>query len=355
MNPIKDLNLNKLQNNFHIVLRRFFKTPVTNPNQYELIINLYHQLQTVGSGIEKFQTKPQKVFIKTHFDIEKFKSYGWQYLVINFLKEEVNKKLSDFIIVFLIHGSFATKDFLPDWSDLDTLIILNNKVFENVENLKYVYKTIRKMALLCYKIDPLAHHEFEFITEFNLRYYPRYMFPTVLYDYSVLLSGKSEFDIIFRPDKSEEIKYLEDFLGYFWKKIDVGDFSRNKFFWKNDLSQMMLWPSLLLQAKNIFIYKKYSFDRAKEEFKNLDFSPVDRATAIRNNWKTLNLLKYYPSRLLSILPYWFNEKVFYLFRKISRSSQPKEPAEKIKELTLKFYSLAKSSLEYILNNKNGIL
>lgn len=337
-------NLNKLQNNFHIALRRFFKTPITNPEQYGRLVNSYRQLRSArDSVVGESEIKPQKVFVKTHFDIGKFKSYGWQYSVINFLKEEVDTKLSDFIIAFLIHGSFATKDFLPNWSDLDTLIILDNKVFEDIENLKYVYKTIRKLALLCYKIDPLAHHEFEFITEFDLKYYPQYLFPPIIYDYSILLSGKSELEITLRPDDREKIQRMAKFVNYFREKIINGDFSKNKFFWKNDLSHIMLWPSFLLQAQNLYLYKRHSFEKAKEKFSSVNFSVVDGATLVMKNWKRFNLLRYYPNALINLLPYGVNEKLIYLFRHLARSQSPEQSKDLIKSITEDALKLMESS------------
>lgn len=346
-------NLNKFQNDFHILLRRFFKTPA-GFEQFESIIAAYRELQAARGDVEKEEIKSQKIFIKTQFDIENFKNHGWQYPGINFLKKEADKKLSDFISVFLIHGSFATKDFLPQWSDLDALIILNDKTFENTENLKYVYKTLRKMALLCYKIDPLAHHEFEFLTEFDLNHYPQYMFPLAIYDYSILLSGKSEFDIILRADNGEKIQRLSDFVNYFHDKIANSDFSRNKYSWKNDLSRAMLWPSLLLQAKNIFIYKKYSFSKAKNEFKNLDFSPIDEASSIMREWKNANFLKYYPNIFLNLLPYRLNQKMVYLYRHLARSCRPSETAERIEKLTREFLTMMESGLKYITGDlQNG--
>src|SRR3989344_3400405 len=213
-------SLNNLQNIFHRILERYLQTsdkyylnfiqdelprylsirnsefsfyskPVfkANPsNQSQLIIDLYNDLNEI------------KIQILAELNL---KSSGWQYQVIHFLQKESSKRLNQFITSFLIHGSFATGDFLKDWSDLDTKIILNDFVFQSSRHLDYAAKWFRKLSLLCDKIDPLSHHRFSFLTNFDLSYYPAFFLPKEVYNYALLLNGQPEIKINLRPDKDE--------------------------------------------------------------------------------------------------------------------------------------------------------
>lgn len=379
----KDLrfsSFDEMQRIFNVVLRKFFKTPdelvldaISNElrdytnfkrnilhievkskaNPYEVIIGMYNDLLSLlpnsiatSNGLE--------ISINKTFDYDKFKKSAWQYKTIRFLQSEAKKHLMPYIDVFLIHGSFATRDFLKNWSDLDTLMVLNNKTFASVGDLKFVKKELRKMALALYKIDPLAHHEFIFLTDLDLKYYPQFLFPAVLFDYSVRILGKDKIKIQLRDDKYDRTHVALKMLNYFKSKKDKNEYSKNNFFWKNDLSMMMLWPSLILQAKDIFVYKKYSFELVKKEFPTLDFLVIDEATKIMRQWRRINLLKFYPDAFFSFLPYIINRKIIGLHRKLSMRAKPKESMTEIKKITDNFIILAERGFDLIknINNEN---
>ncbi len=375
--------LNASQKIFNIVLRRFFKTSLVNSREVlvgelykfcifrevitresaektfkkiinmdlaDLIIYLYNELQTLKKEIKLPVLETRTVAAKTRFDEKDFKKYSWQYSVLGFLQREAEK--NPFIQSFLIHGSFATKDFLENWSDLDTLVILDDKIFGGSDNIKSAHNIFRKIALLFYKIDPLAHHEFTFMTGFDLDYYSSSLFPPVIYDYSLLISGKKELKISIHPDDYEKIHRMAEFVNYFRNKILLSKFSANKYFWKNDLAFIMMWPSFMLQAENLYLYKKYSFEKAKEKFPSINFSVVDGATSIMKNWKRFNLLRCYPNVLINLLPYGINEKLIYLFRHLARSQSPEQSNDQIKAITEDALKLMESSLDLCLKNKS---
>lgn len=372
---------NMMQKSFNLILRRFFDAPdkvfasaikaellkysifreIVLHNSYRpdyengengidpaaLVINLYHELETFGANFSASATKTD-VRVGNSFRFNEFKHLGWQYSAINFLQEEFGKKLAPFVSCFLVHGSFATKDFLKNWSDLDTLIVLNDAIFEQKENLQKVKEELIRLAPLFYKIDPLAHHQFTFLTRFDINYYPPFLFPPVLYDYGLLVFGEPKMEIHVRSDEYEKIQVMAKFVNYFRNKVINQSFSKNKYHWKNDLASMMIWPSLLLQAKNIYLYKKYSFEKAKEVFPLMDFTLIDRTTIIMKNWKRINLLTYYPNRFLNFFPHIMNRKFIGLHRRFSMKARPIESAESVKELTKEFLAFAETGLTNVL-------
>ena len=303
-------------------------------NQTLLIINLYKDLNNLKRQIlPSLDLEKKSIKIKQRFKYNNFSNLGWQYKTIYFLQKQINKRLSKFIDCFLVHGSFATKDFLENWSDLDTKIILNDFVFESSSNLDYVQKWFKKLSLLCDKIDPLAHHRFSFLTKFDLNYYPSYLFPLILYDYSLLLNGQTKIDVNLRIDKYDKIQAMSNFVNYFRNKISNEQYSKNKSNWKNDLSHLMLWPSFMLQSKNIYVYKKYSFERAKKEFFQIDFSIVDQATQIIKGWSRNNILKYYPDFLFNFFPFRLNQIIFNQYKKYLNNKSLQQTSKEVKIFT----------------------
>lgn len=284
-----------------------------------------------------------KIKIK-RFEYNSFKNLGWQYKAIHFLQKQVDKKLNKFINCFFIHGSFVTKDFLEDWSDLDAKVIFNYPINP------FAKKLIKKLSLICYKIDPLTHHLFSIISEDDLKYYSNSWLPPSLYKYSLLLNGKSEIVINLKEDKGN-IERMRSFIGYFRDKVSNGEYSKTKADWKNDVAHILLWPSFLLQAKGIVIYKKYSFERVKKEFSKIDFSIVDQATQIRKNWRQVNLLRYYPNFLFLVFPFRLNQIIINRHRKYL-NRRPKQTQEEIKVFTQNALLFLEKSYDLILKDEN---
>src|SRR3989338_3114831 len=376
-------SLNNLQNIFHRILERYLQTsdkyylnfiqdelprylsirnrefsfyskPVfkANPrNQSQLIIDLYNDLNEIKIQIlAELNLKVFTLNIK-RFNYIYFKSSGLQYQVIHFLQKESSKRLNQFITSFLIHGSFATGDFLKDWSDLDTKIILNDFVFQSSRHLDYAAKWFRKLSLLCDKIDPLSHHRFSFLTNFDLSYYPAFFLPKEVYNYALLLNGQPEIKINLRPDKDEIKKQMIKFVGYFKDKVLDKKYSRNQGQFKNDLARLMLWPSLMLQTKDIYIYKKYSFKKAKQEFPQVDFSLVDEAGAIREQWSGSNLLRYYPDSLFTLLPFRFNQIIINQYKRYLNGRPLPKTRKEIEIFTREAYYFLKKTFNLIKNEQ----
>lgn len=324
--------------------------PIFNlTSQSQLIISLFNDLNDLKKQIP-LPLISETVVIPNKFNFQDFRKLGWQYRVIDFLQKTSQKKLSFLIDCFLVHGSFATKDFLDKWSDLDALIILNNRVFQDVKTLNYFKKNIRRLSLTCYKIDPLNHHLFFFLTNFDLNYYPACFFPPVLFNYSVLLLGRANLEIKLRPDNYQKIQAISDFTERFRNKFLKAEYSRNLARWKEDLAQVMLLPSLLLQAKGIYLYKKDSFGKAKRVFPELDFSVVEQATNLMKNWSRPNLLKYYPNLFFDILPQRLNQAIINRYRKSLMELPIRQSREQIKKITQEALNLMEQAISLILRD-----
>jgi len=318
----------------------FKKDGVDLPDNFsapDIIIEMYEYIKNIRNKLNNKECKKEDVLIEKLFENKKNIKLDWQYKSINNIRKDINRKLAEYVKLSVLHGSFGSGDFLKKWSDLDLIIVLKGSVFSSVNSLSFVKKELMKLSFYCYKIDPLAHHEFIFITEDSLLHYSSSEFPPSLFKFGLHLTGEKKFTVCTRVSKEEKVQALFKILHNFRLKILNNMYSKNKFLWKNDLSIIMIIPSMLLQLRDIIVYKKYSFDLVKQEFPKLDFSVIDQATYTMNSWRKINVLRYYPDIFIEIMPYYINRKIFGLVKRFSQNSKPDEKEQEIKNITQNFY------------------
>jgi len=294
-----------------------------NINEFLLITDIYNDLfrlkKEINPKIVSSQTKKIKKF---RFD--EYRHLSKKYLDIVFIQEQIKAQASDLIDFFLIHGSYASKDFIKGWSDLDTMVVLNDEVFKEEQAFNRARRFFQKLSLVCYRFDLTAHHRFIFLTDFDLNYYPQSILPLVVYENCFNLSSKSnELNFMIRDDYFEKNQCLYAFLeyfGYIAKKPQVTFCQLKK-----QISMLLLMPSLLLQTKNIYVYKKHSFKLAKKEFPALDFGIIDEASEKRNKWRLPWYSFYLNKRLIMFCPIgltdFFHRLILYPYTHFSVRDQ----------------------------------
>lgn len=311
------------------------------------ILSLYKDF---SSGLKNLSLsdKTNQLTIKKKFSYPEAIKLNRKYKIIYLMQDFLNE-IEDIIEGVYLQGSFATEDFLENWSDLDMIIIWRRNLFEKRDNLLRARKVIRKTQLGFYQIDPLAHHSFHMCTATDLNYYPQSVFlPLVVYENSSLLLGKNELFFRIRKDRQEQINMITKLAEYF--KSELKNPPKNLYQLKLDISHLLLTPSFLLQAKDIYVHKKFSFELAKKNFPELDFKVIDWASEIRKNWQTPNILEYYPGFLWKFLPDVFNNVFIYLPTRIIRQKKINFLTEKeIRQLISKSYNFLKDALNSALS------
>lgn len=338
-------DLDSLQEKFFRTLRIFMKTAGGS-----LAPSLVADYALMKNCRSKFQgnLKKETVSIARTFNYEVLKDKSRAYRVIEYLGRKL-ESMTEQIFSFVIHGSFATEDFIPGWSDLDTMIILKDEAFSSADFLQETKNKFLKLSLLCYQVDPLAHHQLSFLTEFDLSYYPQSFLPLVVFSNALRVSGLEELTFILRDDEAERLGQVTGFRDHFVGRVSQNHFSTNKHDWKNDLAIAMLAPSLLLQSKSVFVYKKESFAQAKELFPLIDFSYLDRATQIMRSWKVgPNLAGLLPPWLIYHLPYQLSSKIIAGLRWWNTQAAPAESPKEIKYLTSKFAKLYREIYDAVI-------
>lgn len=310
---------------------------------FTIISSLYTELSSIKkpNNLEVFQIKEIN-----RFNFSNFQNSSPKYKNLKFLSDEIKKDGSKFIDHFLIHGSYATKDFIDEWSDLDTIVIIKEEVFKDRMIFNLCFSFFQRLSFLCYRFDLLAHHRFILISNFDLNYYPQTILPVVVYKNSLsLFSSTIDLNFRVREDIMEKQEILKEFSLYFEKmpqrRINYWQF-------KKYLSTILMLPSLLLQSKNIYVYKKDSFLLVKKEFINFDFSIIDQVSEKRNSWKLpyhksylpLFLIKHLPIKLVNLVHrIWLYPYTHFLIKNINNFLQLSQV------FSLRVVSLANKNLE----------
>ena len=294
--------------------RNFTKySSLRNPSFFsKLISSLYTDFEhnKKRSGIN---TASRKIMTKTIKD----RDYNSNYLkpVLELKKFAVNN-LSEYLFDFHLHGSLSTLDYIKGWTDFDTLAIISRETLMDWRNLISLRDLMYSSKIYLYKIDPLQHHGHMIFTEIEIDYYCNTFFPVELFAYSKSFFGEKSIKFNLRECRDEDIKVFEWFCNYFKELPEDSRLCSYdlKFF----LHAVALFPTIYLQAKGRNMYKKFSFEKARNDF-GKEYRVIDEFSSIRKNWKQLNTFPLLSplKKLNPLLAYQLNAKYWDYTKDIS--------------------------------------
>lgn len=313
----------------------------------KLISGLYQDIDDLGDMVQSEKEK-HEILVKD-FNKEDLLFQKKEYSTIVFLQNQIKKKLSQQLDFFLIQGSYATADYIKQWSDLDTFIILNKEVFNKIDQLAYTQKELQKLSLLCYKINPLAHHTFFVLPEFILKNYSNQFLPIPVLKKSVALFKKGNLSLNFIDNKLANFYALRFSVNRLREKVIDEKYSENIFKYEDDIASILILPTFMMQMKGKPIYKKFSFEKIKSVFPDFDSSFIDLASNKRKNWQLFNWLDFYPNWLFNLLPGCFNNYLINRYRfYLMRFKKP--DSLEVKNFTKKSLDLYETFFKYSLEN-----
>jgi hypothetical protein len=194
------------------------------------------------------------------------------------LIKEISNKLTSDNFELLVHGSFATNDYVPNWSDLDTILIIKNI---SIESIKEAKRKLKKAMPLFFKIDPLQHHGpfCIFKEEFN-NYCQNRFLPIEVFTKCVNPKKKIKLDIYIIEDWEYTLNTLKK------KNLKANlKYPINRYQWKELISRILLFPLTVLQANKILCDKKNSFTLSKKYLKKEEIEIINICEDIRKKWK----------------------------------------------------------------------
>ncbi len=192
---------------------------------------------------------------------------------------------------FYLHGSFATKDYVLGWSDVDTIAIISDASMRDPKKLIALRGKLYQLRKFFYAIDPLQHHGITLITKKDMERYPAPYFPLEIFPYAQsLLKQDREYTFRVRESYTEALQALFYFIDFFRKLHSERHGSFSSYTQKYIFHAISLFPALYLQALGINMYKKFTFDYAKKHFSKKEWQVIDQVTKIRDDWKQKKMI-----------------------------------------------------------------
>lgn len=248
-------------------------------------------------------------------DMSTYPREDYDYLSpLNSLKNYSETYMKDYLTGFYLHGSLATQDYIRNWSDVDTIMIIKRDTILNPEKILLLRRHTIKSQRFFYQIDPFQLHGHLTISEFDTDYYPEPYFPLVLFNYSKSFWKHKPIYFRIRNSSSERLLiFWTDAVHYFLSK--VREFRNNKGRCvltarekKLFLHRLMTYPLFYLQAKGEYNYKKFSFVKAQKDFPDSLWSVIDIATDMMKEWP----YTYSVNRKLSFISHVNMQTYFFL-------------------------------------------
>lgn len=193
--------------------------------------------------------------------------------------------IRDSVRGFYLHGSLSTMDFIPHWSDVDTLVIITRETLERPQRLVRLRRQLLQLFWYFLQFDPLQFHGFFVASEYDLDYYPEVFFPLILFGYSKsFFDNDTAIDVKLRQCRAESLRIFWTTVRSFLEKAGRDDSPRTNFERKTFLHNIFNFPLFYLQAKGEHVYKRDSFDRARPDFSPEAWQAIELATEIMRSW-----------------------------------------------------------------------
>ena len=257
-----------------------------------------------------------------------------KYESIRRLAKEFGKK-SEYFVNIIVQGSVADSTVIKNWSDIDILAVVKEKVFENIDDFINLRKFLISVEDQLYKFDSFQHHGIQFISEADLKFYPESFLPleALRYGKSLIKTGSLNFSI--RDSSLEKEKYFysaaklfqeADKKGFLFHHPRNGIFLKNDFGNKNDnfyqlkyfISLVLLVPTLFIELVDGPVYKRHSFKKIRDYFdKQEDLELVDKCEKIRYLFRDLKVFgNAIPDEVIRILGDNYFKRASVLMKKL---------------------------------------
>ena len=206
--------------------------------------------------------------------------------VVKLIQQQFQKSTLTSIKAVLVHGSIGDGNEIS-YSDFDGILILDPREIKSAKHLLELHLLIKKTELLYFQQDALQHHGWAIFLLNDLLDFKDHLFPFDLILNSKTIFTSTGFSIEARLS-SENDQYkiaLTNLCSSIVHKASNLSTLKNKYLFKNLLSEIMLLPAAFLQA-NYFetISKRESFSKLKNDFPAIKTTILDWATDVRINW-----------------------------------------------------------------------
>jgi len=262
-----------------------------------LISNQFNQIP-----VKKNNNNFKNQLFVPKLDLSKLENDNYK-SILKTIESKIISCEGDYIKHFLLHGSLASNDYVDDWSDLDTWVVLNDSKLKLVKDLEFLFYFFKDLNNHIFEIDPLAHHGFITLLESDLYNYGNDIMPIEVLREAKSFIGDDNIGYDMKDTSKLEIKRLLHIKKLFLNFNSKGIFESHA---KNDryltidminnnigmyqlkyiISLIASIPSLYLSSINKPVYKRDSFKNFTAEFGK--FKILEKVTYIRDNFHKYN-------------------------------------------------------------------
>ena len=214
----------------------------------------------------------------------------------------IQEELGGFLRHAYLHGSLATRDYAPGWSDVDTFLVLRQETVTDDVRLLECRRRCLKAWPFFLAICPLQHHGFIVATEADLSSYSsHYLPPPVLDEALNLLPAQGTIRFHLRSEDAGAMASLRERCSALREAASEGvlrHHPRNGVYlmagYRNAqdgmqqlfslLGYAMTVPAYVMDACGRPCYKRESFAAVRPLFSVEAWSLIERASAIRAQW-----------------------------------------------------------------------
>jgi hypothetical protein len=210
--------------------------------------------------------------------------------ILSLYKELNTKPVPSPVQGILLTNSLITLDYQKGYSDADMIVLVGDDVYQSPEKMRQVRLFLTNNARYLYLFDPLQHHGFFVFGHTVRQYYPQALFPSLLYDYSAnMIEREGVVKYSFQNDSFELKLLLHYSLNTLLRFATAADsYFNNTYQLKSFVSQLTLFPVLLIQSQEGYIYKRDAFEQLSRFFDRTDV--FDLAETIRKDFPYRRLL-----------------------------------------------------------------
>lgn len=209
----------------------------------------------------------------------------------NFKSIYNNSPLFDYIII----SSYADKTQTIE-SDIDDVIIIDERVFDSFRNFRKAKDILQKLNLLYQQIDPLQHHGHWIFFKHEFNYFNQSIIPVCVLENGVSIGRDVE--IYYYVDEEISSKGYFDIIHLQLdniKKKTAKLFSEgiNLFELKNFISSITLVLPLLFQIKGEFVRKDVAIKKANQILDENALKVLIFTSELRERWSELPVSSLY--------------------------------------------------------------
>ena len=215
----------------------------------------------------------------------------------------VQDEFWDYISYFFLHGSFATRDYIKGWSDVDTFVILKKSTVTDSRKLRDFRKLALEADHFLAEIDPIKHHGLLYCTDLDLEWYPSNFMPVAVLKQSVSFTPRPVTITLHCRDARVDVK--ESFIErsqLFYRAAKTGIFKHHMYNGKYLLDSIdknqdamyqlkyflgliMTLPAYFCEAIGHPCYKADSFQIINDLISKDALEILDCASRIRSDWE----------------------------------------------------------------------